>query len=518
MHRLKNLHTLKLILPIILLGLTTGTLTGALVSVYRFLAKHAISLSESLYGFIREHLIYLLIVVPALVTAALILRFVYKKMPTLQGGGISQAMGLVAGLFSFRWLSSLIGTVTLSLSNFVFGAVLGNEGPSVLIGASVGEASTRLFGKKAKSWSRYSIAAGASSGFSAATGGPMTGIVFSIEEMHRRLSPMIIMISLVSVGTCRAVMEFLCPLLEIDVALFSGLDLPVFSVSKFYVPLLIALSVGLFSVCFLSLFVKINRFVNETLKKLDAFYKVFAVLAMTLVFGLISFSFVSTGHHLTQELIFVRSFSFFLLLLLLVRSLLTLFSTSSGLTGGLFLPTLAISALISSLVAHGLICFGLVESEYYTLSVVLGIVAGMAGIMNMPFTAIVFSLEVLGCYQNLLSVVLVCAVSFAIVELFHCKSINELALEKRIHSERKGKISKTVERDVVVQKGAFAVGKEIKDVFWPANLTVLSVTHPQGEQRYGGYLSEGDVLRVNYTTWDEKSTEKELFAIVGENV
>lgn len=515
MKKLKNIHSFKLIVPIILLGMSTGAVTGAMVSLYKFFAKHAIYVSEKMYHFFGENLWAFCIILPALFGFAILLSFIYKKMPTLKGGGICEAMGLVSGIFTFKWLRSLIGTVTLSLANFTLGVPLGNEGPSVQIGASIGKASTLILGKKGGVWSRYSIASGACSGFAAATGAPMTGIVFALEEMHRRLSPMIIVISLVSVAACRAVTELICPLLGISVELFPALSLPSLSVSELWLPLAIGLVMGFFSVGFLLAFKCINGFMDETLEKVKPAYKIFAVLALTVVFGLVSHSFISTGHHLTEELLKPQGFALLLIALLLMRTVLTLSANSAGLTGGMFLPTLAISALASALTAHGFMSLGIVNEGYYTLIVVLGVVSGMAGIMNMPFTAILFALEVLSCSGNLLPIMVVSGVSFAVVELFHCKSINELALEKRVEKERTGKKAVSVERDVVIQKGSFAVGKEIKDIFWPANLLVLSVLHPKEGQNNGSFLGEGDTLHVRYTTCNEKATNEELFAIVG---
>lgn len=509
----KTVYALKLVLPIIVIGTLTGAMTGATVTLYRFLAHEAIALSERAYELMR-HSPWL--AVPALLLLFLLafaLHHVYKRLPTLKGGGICEAMGLISGIFTFKWLRSLIGTVVLSLGNFLIGVPLGNEGPSVQIGASLGKAASSVFGKRGEVWSRYSIASGACSGFAAATGAPMTGIVFSLEEMHRRLSPMILLISMVSVAACRAVTELLCPAFGLGVGLFPELKLVSLNVGELWLPLAVGLAVGFFSIGFLGVFRRINSLCNKTLSRVNSTYKIFAVLALTLAVGLYSYSFVSTGHELVTELLSFKSFSLMLLLLLAVRSLLTLSANANGLTGGMFLPTLAVSALAAALIAHGLIAAG-VSEEYYTLIVVLGIVAGMSGIMNMPFTAILFALEALGCTDNLLAVVAAVGVSFGVTVLFRAKSINELALEARIERERHGKKPISAEYDVVIQKNSFAIGKEIKDIFWPAGLYVLSVTAsaPKGDS----LLREGDVLRVAYKSWDDEATVKELFSIVGD--
>ncbi len=516
MKKISNLHASKLILPVVLLGISTGALTGAVVTLYRFLAQHTVELSEKIYHFASQNLWTIIIAIPLFLVIALILKKIYKQMPTLQGGGICEAMGLVGGIFTFKWLRSLIGTVVLSLSNFLMGVPLGNEGPAVQIGASMGEASTRIFGKNGKVWSRYSIAGGTCSGFAAATGAPMTGIVFAIEEMHHRLSPIILIISLVSVASCRVVTELLCPFLGISVELFPTLRLPSLSVNQLWIPLLVGIVIGLFSVFFLNLFRCLNFFINRRLSKIDKVFKIFGILILTFILGIFSFSYISTGHHLVTELFEPRSFSMLIVLLLFVRSFLTLSANSVGLTGGLFLPTLAVCALASSTLAQGLITAGALDNSYYTLVIVLGIVAGMAGIMNIPFTAILFALEVLSCSNNLLAIVVTAGIAYTIAELFHSKSVNELALEKRIERELEGRTQQNYECDVVVQPDSFVIGKQIKDIFWPANLFVLSISHAEDKRSHSGYLQEGDTLHVCYNSHNNEQTLNELYSIVGE--
>lgn len=128
------------------------------------MAGKAIHISENAYRYLSENVWAVFAVLPVLLGVAFLLHSLYKKMPTLQGGGISEAMGLVGGVFSFNWLRSLVGTVTLSLLNFIIGVPLGNEGPSVQIGASIGKASTLLLGKKGEVWSRYCLTGGVCGG------------------------------------------------------------------------------------------------------------------------------------------------------------------------------------------------------------------------------------------------------------------------------------------------------------------------------------------------------------------
>ncbi|MBR2296234.1 MAG: chloride channel protein, partial [Clostridia bacterium] len=287
------------------------------------------------------------------------------------------------------------------------------------------------------------------------------------------------------------------------------------------IPLVIGIVVGLFAVGFLQLYRLINYLINKKTKKIPHQYKIFAVLIVTLGLGLISYSFISTGHELILGL-FEDSIAIYLVALILIaRSILTLCASSTSITGGLFIPILALGALISSLLGNG-ICelFGLGQ-EYYVLILVLGITACISSMMKTPLTAIVFAIEALSCYENILYVVVVSAVAFVITEVFGAKSINDSVLDTRVEEQNEGKSIKVFDAFVTVQKGAFAIGKQIRDIFWPTNLFVLSLQHNENldaevDEHGSKAIREGDTLHVRYSTYDEGITKDELLAIVGD--
>ena len=152
---------------------------------------------------------------------------------------------------------------------------------------------------------------------------------------------------------------------------------------------------------------------------------------------------------------------------------------------------------------------------------VLGITACISGMMKTPLTAILFAVEALGCSENLLPVVVAASLAFVIPELFGAASINDVVLERRFEENNEKVDPKVIDTFVTVQENSFAVGKQIRDIFWPANLFVLSVKHDEKrraevDEHGGKEIREGDILHVRYSTSDEKKTKEELIAIVGE--
>ncbi len=515
---LKN-QLLNFIVPAFVFGGLTGILTALTVLLYKLCAHFVISLSLLGYGALSERLYLLPAVIIAFLGIAFLFALIYKKVPNLRGGGIPTSVGILRGILSFGWLKNLLGIFVLSLTTFLIGVPLGNEGPAVQMGTAVGRGTVFSFAKKHRAWDRYSMTGGACAGFATATGAPISGILFAIEEAHQRISPMIVIVSAASVMFARITTELLAPLMGLEIGLFPEFDLPVLAAKDIWIPALVGIAVGLFAVLFLKYYRVVSAFFSGTLKKISHGFKIFLVFAVTLALGLCSFSFVSTGHHLILELLDGKVALGMLFLLLLVRSTLTLSANANGITGGLFIPIMTLGVLVASILAKGLVVLT-GEAQYATI-LVLGITACISGMMKTPLTAILFAVEALGCSGNLLPVVVAASLAFVIPELFGAESINDVVLERRAEEQNAKVNPKVIDTFVTVQENSFAVGKQIRDIFWPANLFVLSVKHDEKrraevDEHGGKEIREGDILHVRYSTSDEKKTKEELIAIVGE--
>ena len=511
----------NLLLPAFVFGSITGTLTAAVVLIYKLCAKYVIAFSEQGYHYLKEHLAYVPLVLIVLFGVAWLFALLYKHTPNLRGGGIPTTIGVLRGIISLEWIRNLFGVFFLSLTSFLIGVPLGNEGPSVQMGAAVGRGTVFSLAKKHRAWDRYSMTGGACAGFSVATGAPVSGMLFAIEEAHQRVSPMILIVSATSVLFANITSTLLAPVLGVSTRLFPDLELLALNVKDLWLPVVIGLVVGLFAVVFLKYFQAIQAFVGKTLAKIPYTVRIFAIFAITLLLGLCSIDFVSTGHELILELYRGVLPIGVLLLILLIRSTMTLSANAVGITGGTFIPILALGAVLASALGNTMTAvFGL-PAEYATAILVLGITACISGMMKMPLTAILFSIEALSCSQNLPHVIAAVTVSFTITELFGAKSVGDHVLEHRIESLNEGKTAKVIDTFVTVQKNAFAIGKQVRDIFWPANLFVLSVRHDskhgaQVDGHGGKELCEGDVLHVRYSTLDEQMSRAELIAIVGD--
>ncbi len=511
-------YFINLICPAFVFGSVTGVLTALVITLYKKCASLVIGVSESGYGFLRENPYWIALAIVAFIGIAILLSVLYKAMPNLKGGGIPTSIGIIRGLLPFKWFVNLIGVFFLSLLSFLIGVPLGNEGPSVQMGTLLGRGSVSPLLKKHRVWSRYSMTGGSCAGFSVATGAPVSGIVFALEEAHQSFSPMIMIVASTSVMFAHITTEVLSIFFNINTRLFHHLTLPDFRIRDIWMPVTVGVVVGVLAVLVLRYYKLVSTFINKKLSFMAPKYKIFIVFVLTLIAGLVSFSFVSTGHHLIEELLLSSPSFIMLTAILLIRTTLTFSANSCGITGGLFLPVMSLGATVSAIVGKGLVSFG-ADSGYYTLIVVLGITACISGMMKTPFTAMVFAIEALSCSGYILPVIVVSCISYVITEMFDVKSITDIALENTIENLYHGKEYKVYDTFVKVKTSSFAVSKQIRDILWPSNLFVLSVKRADMEAEvdvHGGkQLKAGDILHVRYSTYDEHNTKEELISIVG---
>ena len=352
-----------------------------------------------------------------------------------------------------------------------------------------------------------------------ATGAPISGILFAIEEAHQRISPTIMIMASSTVIFSDITSEIISPIFGVSTKLFNNLQVVDLPLSKLWIPVIVGFTMGIIGALLLRYYQGISKLLNKKLGRVKSFYKIFTVLILTMCMGLISFSTVSTGHDLIHVLLEGKYAIFALILILIVRSTLTFSASSSGITGGMFIPVLALGATIASIVGKVMLNAG-ISAELYSTIVVLGIIACLSGIMKMPLTAIVFAIEAMGCHNNIIAVIIVTVLSYLITEMLETKSINDTAMEYRIEQMNEGKEARVIDTQVTVKEGSFAVGKQIRDIFWPANLFVLSVkkakkVNAEVDGHGGKLLGVGNVLHIQYSTYNEEETRIQLEDIVG---
>lgn len=499
-----------------MLSCLTGALTGAVIFIFKIAIKYIQRLSAFLYGSARQNPA----LIPAIITGAVAvgaLAFLLVKLfPIVRGSGIPNALAILRGFIPFKWISSLFGIFTSTLLTFLIGIPLGTEGPSVQMGCSIGKGATNIFAKKHRAWERYTMTGGACAGFSAATGAPLTGIIFAIEEAHRRFSPIIFMSASIATISATLTTSALCkafPSLGLSPRLF---DLPVaeaLPISFFWLAIIIGLAVGGLSIVFTVIYKLFNSLMSQRLKKIPLWVKIITIFALTATIGIFLSDALGSGHDLIDAIFHDHAPLWYILIaLLILRALLLLLSTNSGITGGTLIPIITFGAILGALISELTVSIGILPREYSGAVVLIAMSAFLAASTRTPLTAAILTIEVFSGFNNIIMIAIGVAFAYLTIECSGVVAFTELISEQKIHETHKDKELITVNASFEVKEGAFVIGKEIRDILWPPYCAVISVKKCVIGS---SILNKGDVLQIRYQTYDPEDTFEIMESLLG---
>lgn len=513
-NRDRRINYLKnILIPCLLLSGVAGILTGALIFLFKLVANLVIHLSADIYAAAMSNPRYIL---PILLGAAVLgaLSYVLLRIaPECKGGGIPTAVAALRGFISFGWIKSIFVLFSSAMITFFAGVPLGNEGPSVQMGCAVGKGTVNVFAHKNKAWEKYIMTGAASGGFAAATGAPLSGILFAFEEVHRRFSPIIFMAVSTATIASAATMEMLCDMSGRSSGLFALSSHPVLPIKFIWIALAIGALCGVVAIVFTKLYKRVDFVVNRAMEKVPFLVKMVAVFLVSASLGILGAGFIGSGHELIDEIFSGEaSVWYFLLMYLLVRGFMLILANNVGVTGGTFIPTLTFGALVGALCAKAVIATGIIGAEYHALFVCIGMAAFLAAASRTPLTAIAFALEALAGMSNILPIAAATAFAYLIIETVGIHSFTDTVIEHKVRASIRGKTSQAIDVHMTVQRDAFVVGKEIRDILWPPNCLVLSIKRVNVGN---AAMFEGDVLHLRCLTYDRTETMILLEALIG---
>ncbi len=510
-HYIKNL-----LLPCLTFSVITGILSTLLITAFQWSAERIIHLSGHIYGTVQANPKWLPYLLLGAVMIGLLSSLLLSASRTCRGGGIPTSIAAIQGMINFKGLASVLLLPFSALLSFLCGIPLGTEGPCVQMGTGVGDGVVRLIGrKKYIGWRRYSMTGGASAGFSLVTGAPVTAILFSMEELHKRVSPLLFSVASISVISSQITAQVLASLGFPIARLFDIDALKAIPISLFFIPLVVGLLCGGCSILFTKTYHKIDRLIRITLAGVSVKIKIPIIFACVALIGFFLSEILGTGHSLVENILEGQTVWYILIIVFLVRLVLMMIANTAGVTGGIFLPTLAFGAILGALCAEAFMGMGLIDRTHYLLFVVLGMSAFLGAASRIPVTACVFAIEALSGANNILPIVISTTVAFLIVELSGTKDFTETVVEIKKEALHTGKKPYVVEVGLTVCENSFVVGKDLRDILWPASCTVLSIERVSNNQDKLA-IAVGDVITVYYKTYDPIATAEEFEILVGD--
>lgn len=341
--------------------------------------------------------------------------------PEARGPGVPEVIKAIAvrgGTIRHRitFLKALVTSLLIGC-----GASVGREGPVVQIGASLGSSAARIF-RLNRSMRPVCVAAGAAAGISATFNAPLTGTLFAIEILLLDTEMSYVSHIIVASVTASALSED-----------FLG-DFPTFDAPKFmfnnFEELLIFFILGILAGLVSLLFVKMISLMESGFDQIKIYEwmkpgiggLLLGLLALK-VPGILGVGYEAVNMGLTGVL------PLDLALILLVSKLIaTSLCIGSGMSGGIFAPSLMLGATLGISVSSTLNMIfpelALTHSQY----ALVGMGTLVAGTTLAPITAVLTVFELTYSYKIILPMMVGCITSALVVRMLKGHSVYEAKL------------------------------------------------------------------------------------------
>lgn len=480
-------------LKLVFEGVIIGAFSGLSVVFYRYLIEVAGQLSKKIYLLLQNNSLLIFLWLAVLVFLGYLVGLLVKAEPMISGSGIPQVEGVLLRYFDMNWWKTLLGKFAGGIIAIGAGLSLGREGPSIQIGAAVAKGYCSVF-KKIRLEEKFLITGGASAGLSAAFNAPLAGVMFSLEEIHKNFSPVVL--------TCAMAASITADVISKN---FFGLK-PVFDLqhicpiplSNYHYIVLLGIIMGIFG----------TLFNNSLLKTQDVYSKqkwlpqqMRPVLPFVLagILGILLPEVLGGGHELIPSMVEGSFPLVFLVTILVVKFLFTMISYGSGAPGGIFLPMLVIGALSGNIYGDLISEIFSFDPRYSQNLIILAMAGYFTAVVRAPITGSILITEMTGSFSHLLSVAVVSMVAYLTADILRSKPIYESLLERMISrgtSSFQGDSKTKVLIETAVCMGSLLEGKRIKDLKWPSSCLLVSIKRgeqeiiPKGETKIyaGDYL------------------------------
>ncbi len=356
-----------------------------------------------------------------------------RKFPSTSGSGIP---GVRVALAVFHGKIGFLDTIAkfvVSALSLGSGVSLGREGPTAAISAGIGSSLGSFF-HLSKKRVKALVAVGSAGGIAAAFNTPMAAVVFTLEEVVGDLNAKVLGSIIISSVVASVVGQFFLGTSTV----FTELNYQLNSISE--IPLYC--SVGVACAIFGSLWMKsVTTFRKYSLSifkghRLSLISATFVTIALI---GQVNHHVLGSGHG-TIEHALLSLFSDWktLISLFALKFIATTISYGSGISGGLFMPTLLLGASLGGFIGSiSQMVFPEISPNIGAFALI-GMGAFFASVIKAPFTSILMIFELTRDYNIILPLMISNIISYAISLALDKNSIYESISEQDgIHLPKK---------------------------------------------------------------------------------
>ena len=453
----------------IAIGAIIGILVGTTVSLFRLFLGKTLEGVIVVYSYLQESPQWIPVWLLFSMVMAVILGQIVKSDPDIKGSGIPQVELQLQGKMDMNWWSVCWKKFVAGSISIGSGLLLGREGPSIQLGASVAQGVAEGL-KSNRVQKNIFISSGAGAGLAAAFNAPIAGLMFVLEEVHHTFSPLVALTTL----TAAIVSNFVSlNIFGARPSLNLGND-QLFPMTHYGYVIVLGIILGLFGWVYHHYTLQLPAIYGKLFPFIPNYYYCIVAFIAIIPLGLWNPHVLGGGGEMILELLQENHTVQFLVMLFILRLFYSMLSYGTGLPGGIFLPILSLGALLGLVYAEVLIQFFGVDPSLRVSFVFFAMAGYFAAIGKAPLTA------------------------YIIADFLKMGPIYEI-LAERLDSEhpheRKGKRT-TFEVPIMVESPL--VGKMIRDIPWPKDIVIATVRRGAKEEITRGdtILRPGDILIV----------------------
>ena len=458
-------------------GNIIGVATGMVIALFRYLLELSEEYLPVLYRWLPEHIVWIPVWFLALFLCSWVLYRIVRKDGMTSGSGIPQIKGILLGEMDMNWARVLILKFTGAVLGIGAGMSLGREGPSVQLGACLGQGLGRLT-HRSYAESHYLLTAGAGAGLAAAFNAPLAGVMFALEELHRNFSGVVLAPSMAAALLATMVSRYVfgrAPVFHFGM-------LPPFPLRYMWIVVILGIIIGFAGVIFNKGLLNIHYFYDLPVFR-NQYMRIAFALCMAGVLGYVFPEVLGGGNDLVNSLYTLPLSLKLFAGLLIGKFLFTLVSYGCGVPGGFFLPMLVLGALTGGITGIVFMQLGLISSYYLSNIVVISMAAFFAASVQSPVTGTILIMEMTSSYEHLLVLCTASLVALVVAQLCQGEPIYEALLQRNL-AKNKPVLSSEERRNLLeltVSSGSQADGKYIGRIAWPAHTVIVDVKRGSGD-------------------------------------
>lgn len=495
----KNILKLKLVdARLYFVSLIVGLLTGIVAVPYHYLLQFFYSLRKSFFDSSPPWYLHILLFL-VLWGILLFVAWLVKRWPYISGGGISQTRGAINGrieyIHSFRQLLAKFAGGVLTLSS---GLSMGREGPSVQMGSYIGDLISK-WGHILSGERKQLLAAGAGAGLAAAFAAPLAAATLVIESIERFDAPKTAITTILAGVVAGAIASIMYPFNPYNQIQAIAPDIPFPLQIKLF--LIFAVIVSIFGKFYSLLMLYVKRLYPAI--KQPEYIKLLGLVTMAYVISLTVTDLTGGGEQfLTEQALGGNNSLYWIGSMMLLHMFFTVYSFSSGLPGGSFIPTLVTGGLIGKLCALILVQQGVIAQENISYVMLIGMAAFLIAVVRTPITAIILITEITEHFEVFYPSIVVGGLTYYFTELLEIKPFNVMFYEEMINKPL-FKEQKRLILNVEVMAGAYFDGKGIDTLKLPNHCDIINVHRSRKDFPPAGMtIQAGDQLTIELDAQD----------------